>query len=154
MCGFFQTLTTPLKQMGMKFWHRQLARLNFVPTLSLLINIIGLPTGAYALYLYITSFGPFPPWVMLLSAVNVILYIVVMGQVYLNTWKRSKLVLHETSTRAWYITRVNPLVLFLYYLLWSVPIAIGFGMFLADKGKAWVRTEKVDADRRFVSRTR
>jgi len=24
-------------------------------------------------------------------------------------------------------------------------------MFLADKGKAWARTEKVDADRRFVS---
>jgi cellulose synthase/poly-beta-1,6-N-acetylglucosamine synthase-like glycosyltransferase len=151
MCGFFQTLSTPLKQMGMKFWHRQLARLNFVPTLSLLINLIGLPTGAYALYLFITSYGPFPPWVVALSAVNIILYVVVMGQAYWNAWKRTKLVLSRTSSRVWYMLRINPLFLFLYYLLWSVPIAIGFGMFLADKGRAWARTEKVDADRRFVS---
>ncbi len=153
MCGFFQTLNSSLKQMGMKFWHRQLARLNFVPTLSLTINLFGLPTGAYALYLLITSYGPFPPWVWVLSVVNIILYIVVMGQAYWNAWKRTRLVLSKVSSRVWYMIRINPLFLFLYYLLWSVPIAIGFGMFLADRGKAWARTEKVDADRRFVSDT-
>lgn len=151
VCGFFQTLSSPLKQMGMKFWHRQLARLNFVPTLSLTINLFGLPTGAYALYLFITSHGPFPPWVVALSAVNIALYVIVMGQAYWSAWKRTKLVLSTISSRVWYMVRINPLVLFLYYILWSVPIAVGFGMFIADKGKAWVRTQKVDADRRFVT---
>jgi cellulose synthase/poly-beta-1,6-N-acetylglucosamine synthase-like glycosyltransferase len=153
MCGFFQSLNAPLKRMGMKFWHRQLARLNFVPTLSLTINVIGLPTGAYALYVFITSWGPFPPWVFVLSLINIFLYIALIGQAYWNAWRRTKLVLSKTSSRIWYMVRVNPLVLFLWYLLWTVPIVIGFGMFLADKGKAWARTEKVDADRRFVSDT-
>lgn len=151
MCGFFQTLSSPLKQMGMKFWQRQLARLNLIPTLSLTINLIGLPTGAYALYLFITSYGPFPLWVVVLSVVNIVLYIMVMGQAYLNAWKRTKLVLNRISSRVRYMVRVNPLFLFLYYLLWCIPIAIGFGMFIADRGKAWARTEKVDADRHFVS---
>ena len=151
MCGFFQTLGTPLKQMGMKFRHRQRARLNFIPTLSLLINLIGLPTGAYALYLFLTGYGSFPLWVVALSMINIVLYVVVMGQAYWNAWKRTKLVLHRVSSRVRYMLRVNPLFLFLYYLLWSVPIVIGFGMFLADRGKEWARTEKVDADRHFVS---
>jgi hypothetical protein len=74
-----------------------------------------------------------------------------MGQAYWNAWKRTKLVLNRISSRVRYMLRVNPLFLFLYYLLWSVPIVIGFGMFLADRGKEWARTEKVDADRHFVS---
>lgn len=151
VCGFFQTLSSPLKQMGMKFWHRQLARLNFVPTLSLPINLIGLPTGAYALYLFITSHGPFPLWVVVLSVVNIVLYCVVMGQAFWNGWHRSKLVLEDTSARIRYMLRVNPLTLFFYYLLWCIPIFIGFAMFLMGRGKVWVRTQKVDADRRFVA---
>jgi hypothetical protein len=44
--------------------------------------------------------------------------------------------------------------MFLYYLLWTVPVMIGFWMFLADRGKAWERTPKFDADRKFASRGR
>ena len=150
ICGFFQSLNSPLKKMGMGFWHRHLARLNFVPNLSLPINVIGLPTGAYALYLFITSSGPFPLWVVVLSLVNACLYLVVMGQAYVNAWKRTKLVLEKTSSRIRYMLRINPLMLFLYYLLWTIPIVTGFGMFIANKGKVWLRTQKVDADRSFV----
>jgi hypothetical protein len=41
--------------------------------------------------------------------------------------------------------------MFFYYMLWTVPVAIGFWMFLADRGKAWARTPKFDADRKFAS---
>ena len=151
ICGFFQSLNSPLKHMGMSFRHRQLARLNFVPNLSLPINVIGLPTGIYALYLFLTHSGSFPLWVVVLSLTNICLYVTVMGQVYSNTWRRTKLVLEKTSSRIWYMIRINPVFVFLYYLLWTIPIVIGFGMFIANKGKAWKRTQKVDADRSFVS---
>jgi cellulose synthase/poly-beta-1,6-N-acetylglucosamine synthase-like glycosyltransferase len=150
MCGFFQSLNSPLNQMGMKFWQRQQARLNFAPTLSLAINPFGLPTGAYALYIFITSEGPFPLWVFALSLSNIGLYFVVMGQAYWNAWHRTKLVMKKKSDRIQYMFRVNPLFIFGWYLIWNIPIWIGFGMFLADRGKAWARTLKVDADRHFV----
>jgi hypothetical protein len=41
--------------------------------------------------------------------------------------------------------RVNPVFLWVYWLWWSVPIAVGFGMYLRDGGQVWERTEKVDA---------
>lgn len=152
MCGFYQSLSNPLKQMGMSFWQRQLARINLVPALSLLINVIGLPTGVYGVYRFIQGTGPFAPWVVVLSLTNIACYVILMSLIYTSTWKRTKLVLNNTSSRIWYMVRINPLVLFFYWLLWAVPITIGFGMFLTDRGRAWKRTEKVDADRHFVSR--
>jgi len=150
MCGFFQSLSKPLKQMGMRFWQRQLARVNLMPTLSLLINIIGLPTGAYAIYRFVAGIGPFSWWLVVLSLTNIALYLALMGIIYTSTWKRTKLVLSSVSSRIWYMLRINPLFLFLYWLLWAIPIITGFGMFLAGKGRVWKRTDKVDADRRFV----
>ena len=150
MCGFFQSLSKPLKQMGMGFWHRQKARINIVPTLSLAVNVVGLPTGAYALYRYILGIGPFSIGVVALSLLNIVLYIILMGILYTSAWKRTSLVFSSVFLRIRYMLRVNPLFLFLYWLLWTIPIAFGFGMFLAGKGRAWKRTEKVDADRRFV----
>jgi hypothetical protein len=48
VCGFFQSLASPLKRMGMPFWRRMQARINIIPVLSHPINVIGLPTGVYA----------------------------------------------------------------------------------------------------------
>jgi len=150
MCGFFQSLASPLGEMGMKFWDRQKARLNFVPILSLSINLLGLPIGIYALYRLADGSGPFTTPVMVLSLVNVALYVSVIGQMYINAWRRTKLVLNSLASRIWYILRINPVFLFLYYLIWAIPIVNGFAMYLANRGKVWVRTQKFDADRRFV----
>ncbi|MGA2159341.1 MAG: glycosyltransferase family 2 protein [Dehalococcoidia bacterium] len=147
MCGFFQTMSSPLKDIGLKFGQRQLARLNMVPVMSLLINIIGIPTGIYAAYLFIQNSGILPFWVVFLSIINIIFYISLMIAIYSSIWKRTKLVLNKTGDRISYMVRINFIVLFFYWFLWAIPIIGGFIMFVTDKGKEWARTEKVDADR-------
>ena len=159
MCGFFQSLGKPLRQMGMPFWRRVQARLNLLPVLSLPVNVVGLPTGLYALHLWFAGgnpFGtwPFGFWLVALSVLNIGLYCGLMGFLYVNTWRRTRFVLSETRLRVWYLVRVNPLSIFVYNVIWTIPIVLGFVMFLANLGKAWVRTEKFDADRRFAERER
>jgi cellulose synthase/poly-beta-1,6-N-acetylglucosamine synthase-like glycosyltransferase len=151
MCGFFQTLGRPLKQMGLPFWRRMQARLNIVAVLSLPVNAFGLPTGAYALYLYIFRAGFRQEfWLIALAVVNIALYFVLLAIIYANAWRRTRLVLDRTRSRVWYMLRVNPLSLFIYHTIWTVPIVIGFVTFVADRGKVWVRTQKFDRLRRFV----
>ena len=150
VCGFFQSLGAPLKQMGMPFWRRVQARLNIVPVLSHPIHVIGMPTGLYALYLFFIAANPFPLWLDVLSALNLALYTITMGAFYLNAWRRTALVLDKKSQRIRYMLRVNPIVVFLYHLLWVVPLVIGFAMFLTNRGKTWIRTQKYDADHRFA----
>jgi cellulose synthase/poly-beta-1,6-N-acetylglucosamine synthase-like glycosyltransferase len=150
VCGFFQSLGAPLKQMGMPFWRRMQARLNIIPVLSHAINVIGLPTGIYALYLFLSGISVFPLWIVLLSAANIAFYILTMGIFYANAWKRTKLVLNKWYSRVWYMLRINPIVMFLYHVMWVVPLTIGFAMFLTDRGKVWIRTQKYDADHRFA----
>lgn len=152
MCGFFQTMSSPLKLMKLKFWARQKARLNLVPVLSQLINIIGLPTGAYVLYRFINHTGNFPLWVVILSLINIALYLSLISSLYINVWKRTRYVLEEKRDRIIYMLRINPVFLFIYWLLWCIPIFIGFGMYISDRGKEWVRTEKVDADRHIAEK--
>ena len=149
MCGFFQSLGRPLIDMGMPVWRRMQARINILPVLSLPVNVIGLPTGLYALYLYIFYAGRFQFWLIALSVINVALYLVVLAIIYVNAWRRTRLVLDERWRRIWYMIRINPIFLFIYHTIWTIPIAIGFCMFLADRGKAWLRTEKYDADHHF-----
>lgn len=150
MCGFYQSLGAPLRQMGMGFWDRQKARLNAMPTVLLLTNIFGLPTGAYALYRFITCTGIFDLWVVYLSLVNIGLAVIILTQMYTVTFRRTRLVLNRLSQRLWYMIRVSPLFLVTYYLIWCIPILVGFGMYLSGRGKVWMRTEKFDADSRFV----
>jgi glycosyltransferase XagB len=150
VCGFFQSLGRPLRAMGMPFWRRQQARLNIVPVLSLPVNIVGLPTGVRAASTLWTGANPFPFWIVALSVLNVGLYCVTMAIIYTNAWRRTQLVLRPISSRIWYMVRVNPLSLFIYHMIWTIPIVIGFMMFICNLGKAWIRTQKFDADRRFV----
>lgn len=151
MCGFFQSLGAPLKAMGMPFWRRMQARLNIVPVLSLPANVIGLPTGAYALYLYLLHRGHFPLWVTALSLINVALYLTVLAIIYTNAWRRTRFVLDTAASRVVYLLRLNPLSLFLYHTLWTIPIVAGFVMCLCNWGKAWMRTRKFDADHHFAT---
>lgn len=57
VAGFFQSLHTPLVHMGMTASQRFRARLNFVPCLSLVVNVVGLPTGLTVLFLAATGGG-------------------------------------------------------------------------------------------------
>jgi cellulose synthase/poly-beta-1,6-N-acetylglucosamine synthase-like glycosyltransferase len=152
MCGFFQTNSSPLKEMGIKFWQRQLARLNMVPVMSLLINIIGIPSGVWILYLLLMGQNPLPLWVVLLSILNIIFYIGLMTAIYVSTWRRTGLVLKKTSDRINYMITVNPVTTFVYWTFWAIPIIGGFFLFVTGQGKAWARTEKVDADRPLVEK--
>jgi cellulose synthase/poly-beta-1,6-N-acetylglucosamine synthase-like glycosyltransferase len=150
MCGFFQSLGRPLKQMGMTASQRMRARLNILPVLSLPVNVVGLSTGLYALYLYFFDGANFDFWLIALSSINIFLYFVVLAITYVNAWRRTELVLDDTRLRVWYMLRVNPVSLFIYHTLWTIPIVIGFFMFLTNRGKEWVRTQKFDADHRFA----
>jgi hypothetical protein len=47
---------------------------------------------------------------------------------------------------------VNPVTLFVYWTFWTIPILGGLYLFITDQGKAWARTEKVDADRKLVEK--
>jgi cellulose synthase/poly-beta-1,6-N-acetylglucosamine synthase-like glycosyltransferase len=150
MCGFYQSLASPLKKMGMSLRQRFLARLNIVPVMSHLVNIIGLPTGFIALSLFVRHISQVPLILIVLSLVNVAFLAIVMGIIYTRTWKRTKLVIDGGLRRFLYVLWVNPATYFVYTLLWCIPIIIGLGMFVANRGQVWKRTEKVDADRAFV----
>jgi cellulose synthase/poly-beta-1,6-N-acetylglucosamine synthase-like glycosyltransferase len=152
MLGFFQTMNSSLKYIKLNFWQRQRARLNMVPVLSFLVNIIGLPTGAYALYRFIEGTGVFSLWIVVLSLINILLYVSFMTLLYRNVWRRTRYVLQKRRDRAFYLLRINPISLFVYWFLWCIPIIIGFSMFIADKGKSWARTHKVDANHEIAER--
>lgn len=152
MCGFFQTNSSPLKEMGIKFWQRQLARLNMVPVMSLLINIIGIPSGLWILYLFLLGQNPLPLWVSILSIANIIFYIGLMTAIYVSTWRWTGVVLKKTSSRINYMITVNPATMFVYWTFWAIPIVGGFFLFITDQGKVWARTEKVDADKKLVEK--
>ena len=85
--------------MGMPFWRRQQARLNILPLVSLPVNVVGLPTGTYAAWLWWNSFSPFHFWLVFLSVLNIGLYCVVTSILYVNAWRRTGLVLARNRER-------------------------------------------------------
>jgi hypothetical protein len=123
-----------------------------VPVLSLPINLIGIPSGIWILYLFLLGQNPLPLWVIILSIVNIIFYIGLMTAIYISTWRRTGVVLKKTSSRINYMITVNPVTLFVYWTFWTIPILGGLYLFITDQGKAWARTEKVDADRKLVEK--
>ncbi|MDQ2966730.1 MAG: glycosyltransferase family 2 protein [Actinomycetota bacterium] len=149
VCGFLQSLNSPLKQMGMTFSQRLRARMNFWPCLFLLINPVGLPVGAWAFVS--AAGGDLPWWVLPLGIVNVTAFTWSMGLTYRATWTQTARVLDTRRDRLRYMIRVNPLVLWLYWLVWTVPLLIGIQMYLRDKGHVWERTAKVDANHDLVA---
>lgn len=150
VCGFFQTLHGPLQHLGLTPWQRFKAWLVFFPCLSLWISTIGLPLGLWDLWRYFDHVGTVQVWAFWLAAINVVLFVRLMVLLYANTWRRTGLVLARRRDRVWYMLRVNPISAIIWWLLWNVPLAIGFWMFLRDEGLAWQRTEKIDANKLLI----
>jgi cellulose synthase/poly-beta-1,6-N-acetylglucosamine synthase-like glycosyltransferase len=152
VAGFFQSLASPLRDMGMTPWQRARAWLNFLPCLSLSINVVGLPVGAWGLWHFIAGSGIVPEWLYWLSIANVAATAGLMLSQYASAWRRSALVLPTWRHRALYLLRVNPLFLTAWWLFWIVPLVIGFKMFVEDGGLVWERTVKVNANNDLILR--
>ena len=152
VAGFWQSLTTPLTAMDFTFGEKLRAWTNFLPCLSLWVNLIGLPVGIWALVTFIDGTGPLPVWTLVLAAVNLLMYVVAMVSLYWATWKRAAIVLPRRRDRLWYLVRVNPLVIWAWWAVWLVPLWIGWRMYRRDHGLVWERTEKVDANAELVRR--
>lgn len=150
VAGFFQSLGTPLRQMGMKPMDRVKAWLNFLPCLSLWLNAVGVPVGIWALWRWHEGTSPLPLWFAPFVGLNIYLFIVSMAALYIRTWKRTGLVLNGLWPRIRYMLRVNPVFILVWWVVWLIPLAIGFKMYLRDEGLVWERTEKTDANNELV----
>jgi cellulose synthase/poly-beta-1,6-N-acetylglucosamine synthase-like glycosyltransferase len=147
VAGFFQSLASPLTDMGMPARKRWRARLNFVPTLSLPVNLIGIPLGIFVLVEAIISRTSYVPEALEgLAFINIALAVGVIGNGQRLAYKWSGLVLTTVRRRLSYVFRVNPVFLLGYWLWWGIPLIIGFRMFATDGGLVWERTKKVDAN--------
>ena len=146
VAGFFQSLGTPLKEMGMTRWQRFKAWLNFLPCLSLSMNVLGIPIGVWALWTWLDGTFILPQWAVGLVAFNIATYVAMLLILYWSTWKRSALVLGSVRSRLWYLLRVNPVFLSIWWLVWLVPLWIGYRMYVHDRGLVWERTEKINAN--------
>lgn len=146
VAGFFQSLGTPLKEMGMTRWQRFKAWLNFLPCLSLSMNVLGIPIGVWAVWTWLDGTFILPQWAVGLAAFNIATYVVMLLVMYWSTWKRSALVLSSVRSRLWYLLRVNPVFLSIWWLVWLVPLWIGYRMYVHDRGLVWERTEKINAN--------
>jgi cellulose synthase/poly-beta-1,6-N-acetylglucosamine synthase-like glycosyltransferase len=150
VCGFFQSLGKPLSQMGMSATQRLRARLNLVPTLSLLINPLGIGVGIWILVLALTGGGPVDLPLEVLSGVNIVFTVAFLFYHWWRAWVVSKFSLNLRRSRLHYVLRVNPLFVLLYWLFWTIPIVIGYQMFVRDRGLTWERTVKIDANHDLV----
>ena len=150
VAGFFQSLGTPLRAMGMKPRDRLKAWLNFLPCLSLWLNAVGVPVGIWALWRWHEETSPLPLWFVPLVVVNLFCFALSMTALYVVIWRRTALVLDSVPGRLWYMLRVNPLFVLVWWVVWLIPLAIGFKMYLRDEGLVWERTEKSDANNDLV----
>jgi cellulose synthase/poly-beta-1,6-N-acetylglucosamine synthase-like glycosyltransferase len=146
VCGFFQSLSMPLTELGFTPWEKFKAWMNFLPCLSLWVNAIGFPIGVWAIVQWIRDADIIPLWLTVLCTINVVAYVLSMLALYVNTWKRTGLVLTRTSDRILYLLRINPLFLMVWWVVWLVPLFIGLRMYLAGGGLVWERTEKINAN--------
>ena len=145
ICGFYQSLGSCLRLMGMRRRDRIRAWTNFLPCLSLAVNPLGVPIGIWALWVWYEGTSPLPVGLILLAVSTIVLYCISMSITYASTWRRTALVLEHRRDRLHYMLRVNPVFLWAYWLWWSVPIAVGTWMYFRDGGRVWERTEKTDA---------
>lgn len=150
VAGFFQSLGTPLRAMGMRRRDRFKAWLNFLPCMSLWLNAVGVPIGIWALWRWYDESSPLPLWLAPLVAINVYFFALSMTMLYIRTWQRTAVVLDSVRARIWYMLRVNPLFVLAWWVVWLIPLAIGFKMYLRDEGLVWERTEKSDANNELV----
>lgn len=150
VCGFFQSLTSPLTYMGMTRWQKFRAWLNFLPCLSISINTIGIPLGIWALWGYANGQGNMPVAAAIFPVVNMSLFTLLLLRLYVSVWKRSKLVAESVWTRVWFLIRINPISLMIWWLIWLIPLFIGLRMYIKDQGLVWERTVKTNANEELI----
>ena len=150
VCGFFQTLHRPLHYLGFTPWQRVKAWLIFLPCLSQAIHLIGVPTGLWALWMFIFHPGALPSWTLWLAVANLVVLTCSMSALYDRIWTRTKLVCRRRRDRIAYMLRINPISILIWQILWIIPLFIGFRMFLMGEGLVWERTEKIDANRKLI----
>lgn len=151
VCGFFQSLAIPLDRMEFTFGERVKAWMNFLPCMSLWLNAVGLPIGIWAAADYHFAGQPaLPMWATAIAILNLTLFAVSMTGIYRNTWKRTALVLKRRRDRIWYMIRINPLSIMVFWLIWLIPLWIGWRMFRSDGGLVWERTVKINANEELV----
>ncbi|MBE7218916.1 MAG: glycosyl transferase, partial [Caulobacteraceae bacterium] len=155
VCGFFQALDArPLRALGFSTLERLKAWLIFLPCLSLWINAVGVPTGAWALWVFLRRENIFPLWLIVLCCINLACFLVSLLTLYVITWKRTALVLSKRRRRLLYMLRVNPIFVMVWWVLWLIPLAMGFWMYLNNQGLVWRRTEKKDANHDLIRAVR
>lgn len=145
VAGFFQSLDRPLKEMGFTRGERFKAWTNFLPCLSLSLNAIGIPIGVWAIVVWALGRSPLPTWMLILAAINIVLFVISLIRVYASAWHNAKQVEPSGARRLWYLLRINPIFLFLFWLWWLIPLWVGWRMYRKDQGLVWERTEKVNA---------
>ncbi len=146
VCGFFQSLTSPLTSMGMTRWQKFRAWLNFLPCLSMSINTIGIPIGIWAMWQYFSGQGNLPAAAAIFPILNLSMFSLLLLRLYISVWTRSKLVAESVWTRVWYLVRINPVSLMVWWLIWLIPLYIGLRMYIKDQGLVWERTVKTNAN--------
>jgi len=154
IAGFFQSLSSPLTHMGMTLGQRIRARLNLVPCVSLLINPIGLAIGIWALTATLTeSHRVLDLPLEVVSFVTIALTVLVMAVGQRAAFRQTALFLRSWRERLLFMLRVNPLFVLAYWVWWSIPLVIGFSMYLRDAGQRWERTPKIDANHDLIRET-
>jgi len=152
VCGFFQSLDVPLRELGMTRIQRFRAWTNFLPCLFLWVNAIGFPAGIWALWSYLSSEGILPGWTIWHSIFNLTAYAIFLTAFYRTTWKRTALVLGTRRERLWYMLRINPISLMVWWVIWIIPLWLGYRMYREDSGLVWIPTVKIDANATLVRR--
>jgi cellulose synthase/poly-beta-1,6-N-acetylglucosamine synthase-like glycosyltransferase len=151
IAGFFQSLSSPLRLMGMTLGQRIRARLNLVPCVSLLINPVGLGVGVWALTATLTERHrvlDLPLEIVSFSTIGLTVFVMAVGQ--RAAFRQTALFLRSRRERLQFMLRVNPLFVLAYWIWWSIPLLIGFSMYLRDAGQRWERTPKIDANHDLV----
>lgn len=150
VCGFFQSLSRPLTELGFTPMEKMKAWLNFLPCLSLWINAVGFPIGAWAIFAWLSERNILPFWLVVLCIVNVVLFAIFLTLLYINTWKRTALVLERRGDRIAYMLRINPLFVMIWWVVWLIPLWLGFWMWQRDGGRVWERTQKINANEALI----
>lgn len=146
VCGFFQSLSEPLDRLNMTMYEKLLCWCNFIPCLSLWTNAVALPASIWALVGFFNNYPCFPQWIVYLSIFNIASSIFMLSMIYYKVWKRSALVLGSIKSRLWYLFRINPVVAMTWWVIWLIPIWLGFRMYKGEGGLEWIRTQKINAN--------
>jgi glycosyltransferase XagB len=153
VAGFFQTLRFhggPMDHMGFSFVEKIKAWLIFLPCLTMSFNCLGLPLSVWAAVKWYEGTGILPGWCLYWAVANLGLYAFSMTFLYGRTWYRTKLIMDTTGERVRYMLRVNPIFVGLWWMFWTIPLWIGYGMYRNNLGLVWERTHKKNDNKHLV----